>query len=105
MAQLVSVSISGPDEAWLAQHTRELVKKKMVACGNIVPSVRSIYSWGGEVEEGQEALVTLHTQQDRIAEIIEYTNNKHPYETVQVVAVNVVGADVAYSNWVVEQTS
>lgn len=41
--KLVSVSITGPDADWLAQHARNLVEHRLAACGNIIPTIRSIY--------------------------------------------------------------
>lgn len=104
MTELVSINITGPAD-FLAEHTRALVEAKLAACGNIIPSVRSIYAWEGSVEDDAEALLTLHTQRVHVSEIIERTNAAHPYDTVQILAVPIVDADPAYGAWVVEETS
>ncbi len=105
MSRLVSVTITGPNEEWLANHTRELVGRQLVACGNITTKVRSIYRWQGSIEDETEAMVVLHTQIDRLAELIRYTNESHPYDTAQIVAVEVAGVDPDYQRWVIEQTA
>ncbi len=36
-----------------------LVKGKFVACVNLIPQVKSIYSWEGKVEESNEVLMMV----------------------------------------------
>ncbi len=102
---LVSVSITGPTADWLAEHTRSLVDAKLVACGNIIPAVRSIYRWDDAIEDDAEASVILHTRREHVAAIIERTNETHPYDTVQILATEIVDADPDYHRWVVDSTS
>jgi periplasmic divalent cation tolerance protein len=102
---IVDVTISGPDPDWLADHTRMLVERRLVACGNIIPAVRSIYRWEGTVEDDREAVVVLHTRLGRVEEIIGVTNEAHPNETVQILATEVVAADPAYRAWVLAETT
>lgn len=104
-SDLVDVTISGPDEEWLAEFTRRLVTDRLAACGNIHPEVRSIYRWEGEVEEASEAVVVLHTRASHIAAIIERANSEHPDEVPQVVAVPVAGVNPAYGEWILAETS
>lgn len=101
---LVSVSITGPSEEWLAAHARSLVDARLAACGNVVPSIRSIYRWEDGIEDDAEALLVLHTRLANVEAIIERTNAAHPYDTVQILATEVVAADPAYERWAMEAT-
>jgi periplasmic divalent cation tolerance protein len=101
---LVSVSITGPDTDWLAEHARSLVEAKLAACGNIIPAIRSIYRWEGTVEDDAEAYIVLHTRREHVPAIIERTNAAHPYDTVQILATEIVEADPDYHQWVIEST-
>jgi periplasmic divalent cation tolerance protein len=105
MTRIVDVSITGPDAGWLAAHTRRLLEDRLVACGNIFPAVRSLYRWRGEIEDDAEAYVVLHTTGEHVAAIIERTNAEHPYETVQILATEIVDADPAYRQWVIDETA
>ncbi|MGF1597033.1 MAG: divalent-cation tolerance protein CutA [Acidimicrobiales bacterium] len=102
---LVDVTITGPDPDWLAAHTRSLIEDRLVACGNLVPAVRSLYRWKGRIEDETEAYVVLHTQAANVGAIIERTNATHPYDTVHILATEVVRADPAYARWVVAETT
>lgn len=102
---LVSVSITGPDADTLAAITRDLVGAQLVACGNIIPAIRSIYRWQGRLEDVAEACVLLHTQAQHVPAIMERVNAEHPYETVQILATEITNADPAYRQWVVDETT
>lgn len=102
---IVDVSITGPDAEWLTAHTRRLVEEGLAACGNIFPTVRSIYRWQGAIEDDAEAYVVLHTTADQVESIIELTNAAHPDDTVQILATEVFRADPAYRQWVIDETS
>lgn len=104
MTGIVDVTITGPDADWLAGHAHQLVADRLAACGNIVPVVRSIYRWEGAVEDEAEAYLILHTRAELVPAIIERTNATHPYDTVQVLATEVVAADPAYAAWVLDAT-
>jgi len=44
---------------------RELVRRRVCACVNVVPGLRSVYTWKGEVEEDAESLLVIKTRADR----------------------------------------
>lgn len=102
---IVSVSITGPDAEWLAEHAHLLVSERLAACGNIIPAVRSIYRWEDRVEDDTEGYLVLHTQAARVEAIIERTNQRHPYDTVQILATEVTMTDPAYRQWVLDETA
>jgi periplasmic divalent cation tolerance protein len=104
MEQIADVSITAESADWLAEFTRSIVDDRLAACGNIVPSIRSIYRWEGAIEDDNEALVVLHTRQSLVPAIIERANRDHPYDTPQVLAVAVTDANPGYRDWVVEST-
>lgn len=104
MEQIADVSITAESADWLADFTRSIVNDRLAACGNIIPSIRSIYRWEGAVEDDNEALVVLHTRQSLVPAIIDRANRDHPYETPQVLAVPVTDANPAYRDWVLEST-
>jgi periplasmic divalent cation tolerance protein len=101
---LVSISITGPDPDWLADHARSLVEERLAACGNIIPTVRSVYRWEDAVEDELEAYLIVHTRAEHIAAVIERTNAAHPYDTVQILATEIVEADPDYAQWVYDST-
>lgn len=102
---IVSVSITGPDADTLGTITRHLVEARLAACGNIIPAIRSIYRWQGNIEDEAEAYVLLHTRAEHIPAIIERVNAEHPYDTVQILATEIDHVDSAYRQWVIDETA
>lgn len=99
----ITVTASNPDE--LADLTRTLVEEGLVACGNIIPGVRSIYTWEGAIEDDAEALVVLHTRRDLVQQVIDRITEEHPYEAPQILALPVVDAHPGYEKWLRDATA
>ncbi|WP_194820534.1 divalent-cation tolerance protein CutA [Nocardia sp. XZ_19_385] len=102
--ELVDVSVTASDPEWLAEFTRRLVSDRLAACGNIIPGIRSIYRWDGQIHDDGENLVVLHTRRSLVPEIIERANAEHADDTPQVLAVPVVDVHPGYRQWVLDST-
>ena len=48
-----------------------LVARRLAACVNVVPGVRSIYRWKGRVETDDERLLVIKTRRDRFEAVRE----------------------------------
>jgi periplasmic divalent cation tolerance protein len=103
--EITDVFITAEDPEWLANFTKGLVEDGLAACGNIIPGVRSVYTWEGRVEDGSEALLILHTRNGLVQQIIERTNKEHPDDTPQVLAVPVSDANPGYRDWLITATT
>jgi len=97
------VLVTAPDAETGAGLGRALVAERLVACVNLVPRVRSIYRWEGQVEEDEEVLLVIKTRADRLAALRERVVALHPYDVPEVVALPVVGGSDAYLDWVREE--
>jgi periplasmic divalent cation tolerance protein len=82
---------------------KALVQEGLVACVNVVPGVRSIYRWKGEVCEDAEHLLVMKSVRSRSGEIAERVKALHPYETPELIALPVGGGMDGYLAWVREQ--
>jgi periplasmic divalent cation tolerance protein len=104
MEPLVDITVTAPDANWLAEFTRRLVADRIVACGNIVPAVRSIYRWAGEVQDEAESLVIFHTRASLAEAVIRRTKQEHPYDEPQIVVLPIQIASDGYHRWVLDST-
>ncbi|KAH9810538.1 CutA1 divalent ion tolerance protein-domain-containing protein [Melampsora americana] len=66
-----------------------LVEQKLCACVNVLNSVSSVYRWDGKVTKDEEALMLIKTTQSKCQELIAWIHAHHPYETPEVVSLNV----------------
>ena len=84
---------------------RELVTRKMVACGTILPSATSIYRWEGAVTEVTEAVVLLKTRRERWQDLLAAARSLHPYEVPELLALPVQKGLDAYLDWIASETT
>jgi periplasmic divalent cation tolerance protein len=103
--ELVDVTVTGPNLEMMADLVRGLVEAGLAGCGNVVPSVRSIYTWEGRVEDDQEVLAIVHTRREIIDEVMTHIVDRHPDETPQIIALPVAAALPAYRSWLIDATS
>lgn len=103
--QLVDVSITSSSADWLADFVRGLVRDRLAACGNIITGVRSIYTWGNEIQDDAEFLAIIHTRRSRVAEIITRADEEHPDETPQVIVTEAIEVHPGYLQWVLDSTT
>jgi periplasmic divalent cation tolerance protein len=89
-----------PDADTAAEAVRALVGEKLVACGNLVPGVRSIYAWEGKVEDTAEVLVIFKTRPAAYARLEKRLLKLHPYETPEILAFEAGAVAKAYAAWV-----
>lgn len=89
-----------PDADTAASVTRTLVEEKLVACGNILPGLRSIYAWNGKIEDTAEVLVLFKTRSSAYARLEKRLLKLHPYDTPEVLAFEAGAASKAYAAWV-----
>ena len=79
---------------------RKLVEEKLVACGNVLSGVTSIYRWEGNVQQDDEVLVIMKTTAQAVAPLLERAAELHPYECPEILAIPVEEGYRPYMDWV-----
>ena len=92
------------DEKAAARIARALLKNKSAACVNIIPKIRSIYSWQGKVCDEKEALLVIKTSKRKVDETIRLIKSVHPYEVPEIIAIDVSKGWPDYLRWVADST-
>ena len=62
MSEISIVLITAGNEDEAARIGRTLVEERLAACANLVPRIRSIYRWKGEIYDEQELLIIVKTR-------------------------------------------
>ena len=93
---------TAPSAEKAAEIGRALVEEKLAACVNIVPAVRSIYRWKGQLCDDSEVLCVIKTRADRIDALRERLVALHPYEVPELVVLDVVSGHIPYLAWIDE---
>jgi periplasmic divalent cation tolerance protein len=94
------VLVTLPDEAAAEELVGRLVHERVVACGNIVPGLTSIYWWRGEVERAREVLVIFKTTPAGAERLIRRVPELHPYDVPEVLVLPVEAGHAPYLDWV-----
>ena len=83
---------------------RALVDRRLVACVNLLPEVRSFYRWEGAVQDDPEALLVMKTTAEGVDALLRELPALHPYDVPEILALPVAAAHAAYAAWVGEET-
>lgn len=78
---------------------RELLKRRLVACVNIMP-VRSLYRWEGHICDDQEHLLIMKTESACTEELITTLTEIHPYDLPEIIVLPVESGYQGYLGWV-----
>ena len=81
-----------------------LVAERLIACGNIIPGVRSFYRWKGEVCDDEEAVLIMETTAQRLPAAMARIEALHSYEVPKIVALQPSDVLGSYLAWAREQT-
>lgn len=91
------------DETAAMRLARRLVEQRVVACVNLVPGIRSIYRWQGEIQDATEVMLLMKTAVEPPA-VIEAIRCAHDYAVPEVICVPIESGLPAYLAWVAENT-
>lgn len=97
---LVVLVTCPPDQAEVLAAT--LVEARAAACVNIIPAMRSVYRWKGQVRKDGEALLLIKTSAGRFSALKELVLKHHLYELPEIIAVNVEQGHAPYLSWVLD---
>lgn len=83
---------------------RALVERRLAACVNIIPAVKSIYRWEKELCEDAESLLIIKTAEARFPGLMDFIKANHPYTVPEIIGLPVSDGNPDYLGWVLEET-
>lgn len=81
----------------------EILRLKLAACVQEI-KIKSHYTWKGELCHEDEILVLIKTRKELYPDLEEKLQEIHPYETPEILLVDVEKGGAAYMAWLDEQT-
>lgn len=78
---------------------RHLLKKRLAACINIFPEIRSVYWWKGKLEGAKESVLIIKTTEKKFEEIEKEIVKLHSYETPCIFSIKVDKVYKPYFDW------
>jgi periplasmic divalent cation tolerance protein len=98
--EVVVVLVTGPDAEALEALAAQIVDEGLAACVNLIPRVRSVYRWDGEVHHDDETLAVLKTTRPAIGALRDRVHELHPYVIPEFLVLPVETGSDAYLGWV-----
>ncbi len=87
-----------PSDEIAREVTHTLLEERLIACGNLIPGVTSIYRWQGAVETSAEVIVIFKTTAP-VESVMARIKELHPYEVPEIVVLQVADVHPAYLAW------
>lgn len=97
--QPVVVLTTWPDQADAVAFVRALVEDRLIACGNVLPAMRSIYRWDLAMHDDAERQLILKTTAGQVPALLERAGARHPYDVPEFLVIPVGAASTAYLGW------
>ena len=104
MTDFVIVLTTFPADKDPAALAKTLVDEKLAACVNVLPVMRSIYSWKGVTEQADERQLVIKTTAERVAALGARIRALHPYEVPEFVVIPIVQGSADYLSWLSQNT-
>ena len=93
------VLVTVPNDKLAAKLASGLVKGKLAACVNVIPSVTSYYQWEGKLETSSELLLVIKTRSGLVATLTRYVKDNHSYKVPEIISLDIQEGDAQYLHW------
>ena len=101
MTNLLTVSIACGSEAEAQTIAQALVEERLAACVQS-HAITSTYRWQRAIETAPEIMLIAKTRLDKLPALEARVRQLHSYEVPEILAVPVVWASAAYTQWLNE---
>jgi periplasmic divalent cation tolerance protein len=102
-AIVVLTTVASDEEA--VKLVRELLERRLIACGTLFQGARSLYRWQGKVADEQEVVIMLKTRSARLDSLRTAFTELHPYKVPELLALPVEGGLEKYLEWINAETT
>jgi len=98
--KLVLTTAGSQEEA--QKIAQALVERRLAACVNVVPRIRSIYRWQDKVEDAEEWLLVIKTTGAAFGRVRDAIAELHSYELPECICVGIEDGSAEYLKWIAE---
>ncbi len=102
-AILVFITVPSREEA--EKIARRVVEDRLAACVNIVPQVRSLFTWEGKLSQEDEVLLVVKSRRSRFPALAGTVKELHSYSVPEIIAIPVLEGTADYLQWIVDVTT
>jgi len=77
-----------------------LLKKKLIACANVISAVFSKFWWKGRITSARESLIIIKTRRGRFLAIEREIKRLHSYDVPEIIALPIAAGSGEYLGWI-----
>lgn len=103
-SQILVVLVTTATQEEASKIARAMVRAKLAACANILPTIHSVYRWKRKIVKEKEVLLILKTMAPRYPALEKKIKAMHSYEIPEILAMPVLGGFAPYIGWVHKET-
>ena len=97
---IIFVYITCNDTAEAEAIAKLVVEEEIAACANILPEMKSIYRWQGNIETAEEAVLIFKTKKSLFKKLQHRVEQLHSYDTPCIISFDIADGSEAYLNWI-----
>ncbi len=94
-----------PNKKIAQKLAKDLIKKNLAACVNIIPGVESYYQWENKVSVDHEFILWIKTRATFAAQVEEFLTKNHPYQIPMICQIKPKKVSDKYLKWALGVTS
>lgn len=98
----IVVMTTCPDQPTAETVAAILVERKLAACVQINPSIKSVYMWESEIRNESETLLLIKTLSSKYPLLEKTIKENHPYKVPEILAVPASDVSDDYLKWMKE---
>ena len=96
--------VTAPDLKTARRLARVALRRRLVACVNLVPALESHYWWQNRIENAREVLLLLKTTKTHLAALEKLVIQNHPYDTPEFIVLSLQAGHPRYLDWWTDST-
>jgi periplasmic divalent cation tolerance protein len=97
--KFVLALVTTPDLKTARELAQAALKKRLIACANLIPGIESHYQWKGKLETSAEVLMILKTTPAKASPLEKLIVSNHPYDTPEFIVLPLSGGNKRYLDW------
>ncbi len=98
--ELIMIMITSNSEKEAKIIIKNLLKNRLIACGNLIGPIFSSFWWEGEIENSIEYLVLLKSRKDLFKKIEQEILKFNSYEIPEIIVFPIIEGSKAYLDWI-----
>lgn len=76
-----------------------IIDARLAACVQVLPPMRSVYRWQGEVKSDTECLLMIKSAAELYPKLELFIKDHHSYDVPEIVAIEAANISAEYSHW------